>query len=210
MNDNKRIAVNSVVIFVRLCVISLVGIIASRVVLDALGASDFGLYNVVGGIVAMLNVVNSAMMSTTYRFIAFEIGKKENGDPNKVFNTSVLIHSVFAIVLVLLGVILGEWYIDNYLSVAPGKIGDAKFVFYISLTTAAISTLFVPFQGLQVAYEKFTVNALIDIISNLVRLAALYLFVYSDGNRLRIYAVIMLGFNLLASFMYGGYCYRFY
>lgn len=210
MNDNKKIAINSVVIFIRLCIVSLVSIIASRIVLDALGASDFGLYNVVGGIVAMLNVINAAMMSTTYRYIAFEIGKKEEGDPNKVFNTSILIHAVFAAVIILLGLSLGEWYIDNYLSVAPGKLDDARFVFHISLLTAAITTIFVPFQGLQVAYEKFTVNALIDIVSNLVRLAALYLFVYSDGNRLRIYAIIMLGFNVLASLMYGGYCYRHY
>jgi len=210
MNDNKKIAVNSVVIFVRLCFVSLVGIIASRVVLDALGASDFGLYNVVGGLVAMLNIVNSAMMSTTYRYIAFEIGKKDQGEPNKVFNTSMLIHAAFALLIVIVGLSLGEWYINNYLSVAPGKLNDARFVFHISLLTASLSTLFVPFQGLQVAYEKFAVNALIDIVSNLVRLAALYLFVYTDGNRLRVYAIIMLGFNLLASLMYGGYCYRHY
>lgn len=210
MNDNKKIAINSVVIFIRLCIVSLVSLIASRIVLDALGASDFGLYNVVGGLVAMLNVVNSAMMSTTYRYIAFEIGKKDRGEPNRVFNTSMLIHTVFAFVIIVLGLTLGEWYINNYLSVAPGKLDDAKFVFHISLLTAAITTLFVPYQGLLVAYEKFTINAVIDILSNVVRLAALYLFVYSDGNRLRVYAIIMLGFNLLASFMYGGYSYRHY
>ena len=210
MNDNKKIAVNSVVIFVRLCVVSLVSLIASRIVLDALGASDFGLYNVVGGLVAMLNIVNAAMMSTTYRYIAFEIGKKEKGKPNKIFNTSVIIHTVFAFLIIVLGLTLGEWYIDNYLSVAPGKLDDARFVFHISLITAAISTMFVPYQGLQVAYEKFTVNAIIDIVSNVVRLTALYLFVYSDGNRLRIYAIIMLGFNLIAGFLYGGYCYYHY
>jgi hypothetical protein len=82
MNDNKRIAINSVVIFLRLCIVSMVNIIASRVVLDALGASDFGLYNVVGGIVILLNVVNTAMLATTYRYLAFEIGKKLGGNPN--------------------------------------------------------------------------------------------------------------------------------
>ena len=87
MNDNKRIAINSIVIFLRLCIVSLVSIIASRVVLDALGASDFGLYNVVGGIVTLLNVANTAMLSTTYRYLAFEIGKRKDSNPNKVFNT---------------------------------------------------------------------------------------------------------------------------
>lgn len=210
MNENGKIAVNSFVIFARLCIISLVGIITSRVVLDALGASDFGLYNVVGGIVAMLNVVNSAMMSTTYRYLAFEIGKKEKGEPNKVFNTSVIIHIAFAILIVIIGIVVGDWYIDNYLSVEPGKIDDARFVFHISLLTAAITTVFVPFQGLQVAYEKFIVNAAIDIISHITKLGALYLFVYSDGNRLRVYAIIMLCVSLLSCLLYWGHCYRYH
>ena len=108
MNDNKRIAINSVVIFLRLCIVSMVNIIASRVVLDALGASDFGLYNVVGGIVILLNVVNTAMLATTYRYLAFEIGKKLGGNPNKIFNTSLLIHAVFAIGLITVGIAVGD------------------------------------------------------------------------------------------------------
>ena len=133
MNDNKRIAINSVVIFLRLCVVSMVNIIASRVVLDALGASDFGLYNVVGGIVTLLNVVNTAMLATTYRYLAFEIGKKGGGNPNKIFNTSLLIHAVFAIGLIAIGIAVGDWYIYNYLNIVPDKISDAIFVFHISI-----------------------------------------------------------------------------
>ena len=76
MNDNNRIALNSIINFVQLCVVTLIGIIISRIVLDALGASDFGLYNVVGGIVALLNIFNTAMTTTTYRFVAYELGKK--------------------------------------------------------------------------------------------------------------------------------------
>ena len=103
MNDNKKIAINSVVIFLRLVITSLVGIYISRIVLDALGASDYGLYNVVGGIVTMLNVMNSAMLSTTYRYIAFELGKGEKGDSQRVFNTCFQIHIFFACLIILLG-----------------------------------------------------------------------------------------------------------
>ena len=122
MNENKRIAFNSVIIYLRLCVVSLISIILSRVVLDALGVSDFGLYNVVGGIVLLLNVINSSMTSTTYRYLAFEIGKKENGNPNKIFNTSRIIHLAFAALIVLVGEPLGELYIINYLNVASESI----------------------------------------------------------------------------------------
>ena len=103
MNDNKKIAVNSIIIFIRLIVVSLIGIIASRIVLDALGASDYGLYNVVGGIVTLLNVINSSMTSTTYRYIAFELGKGPEGNPNKVFNASFIIHGCFALLIIVLG-----------------------------------------------------------------------------------------------------------
>ena len=102
MNDNKRIAVNSIIIFLRLCIVSAVSIVASRVVLDALGASDFGLYNVVGGIMLLINVVNMAMASSTYRYIATEMGKGDTGTLNKIFNISLSNHVVFAGVIVML------------------------------------------------------------------------------------------------------------
>ena len=85
MNENKKIAFNSAILFVRLCIVSVISLISARLVLQALGASNYGLYNVVGGIVALLNVVNTAMITTTYRYIAYELGKGEKGNPNKVF-----------------------------------------------------------------------------------------------------------------------------
>lgn len=208
MNDNKKIAFNSIIIYVRLCVVSLISIILSRVVLDALGASDYGLYNVVGGIVLLLNVVNSSMTSTTYRYLAFEIGKKENGNPNKIYNTSFLIHIGFAAAILLIGEPIGEWYILNYLNVSPESIPDAQFVFRLSILAAAANTIFVPNQGLLVAYEKFTATAMIDIVSNLLKLGLILLFIYSDTNRIRLYGVIMLAYTLFNCLSYYLYCRR--
>lgn len=210
MNDNKIIAYNSVIIFLRLIITSVVGIVASRIVLDALGASDFGLYNVVGGIVVLLNVVNTAMLSTTYRFLAFEIGKKENGLPNKVFNASLLVHCCFALFIIIIGLTVGEWYVNNILNVDECKLHDARFVFHVSLLTTAFSTVLVPYQGLLVAYEKFSVNAVIDIVSCLIRLFVLFLFIYQDVNRLRLYSIIMFSYTVLTGLMYLIYCYRNY
>ena len=210
MNENKRIAFNSVIIYLRLCVVSLISIILSRVVLDALGVSDFGLYNVVGGIVLLLNVINSSMTSTTYRYLAFEIGKKENGNPNKIFNTSRIIHLAFAALIVLVGEPLGELYIINYLNVVSESIPDAQFVFRLSIIAAAINTIFVPNQGLLVAYEKFRATALIDIISNLVKLGLILLFIYSDTNRIRLYSIIMLSYTVINSLAYYMYCKKYH
>lgn len=206
MNNNKKIALNSIIIYVRLCVVSLISIILSRVVLDALGASDFGLYNVVGGIVILLNVINSSMTSTTYRYLAFELGKGEDGNPNKIFNTSRSIHLIFALLIIVIGEPLGEYYILNYLNVENSSIADAQFVFRLSIISAAINTIFVPNQGLLVAYEKFRATAIIDIFSNLLKLILVILFIYSDTNRIRLYAVIMLIGTIANSLAYYFYC----
>lgn len=210
MNDNSKIAVNSIVILVRLVITSLIGIFASRLVLDALGASDYGLYNVVGSIVTFLNVINGATMSTTYRYIAFEIGKKDKGDPKKIFNTCFLIHVAYAGLIVLIGLTIGEFYIANYLNVDAGKLDDARFVFHISLLTTAISTMLVPYQGMLVAFEKFSVNALIDILTCFIRFILLLLFIYGDGDRIRTYSLINMTYNIVASLCYMFFCHKNY
>ncbi len=206
MNDNKKIAINSTIVFIRLVVTSLIGILLSRIVLDALGASDYGLYGVVGGIVTTLNVFNTAMLSTTYRFIASEMGKGSGGNLKKVFNTSFLIHAGFALFIILLGITVGEWYINNYLNVPKGKLSDARFVFHFSLITTALATILVPYQGLITAYEKFNVLAIRDILTRILLFLAIYFFLKVDANRLRLYALIQFGYNLVYNGSFYIYC----
>ncbi len=210
MNNNTKIAFNSFVIFFRLCIVTVVSVLASRMVLDALGASDFGLYNVIGGIVAVLNIVNASMTSTTYRYVAFELGKGKEGKPNLVFNSSFLIHAVFALCVLIFGLIIGLWYVNNALNVPPQSIPDARFVLVVSIFTTSVSTLLVPYSGLLVAYEKFTLVAIVDIVSQLFRLAAIFFFLYHANNHIRAYSIIMMLFNLLHGGLILGYCLKKY
>ena len=206
MNDNKKIAFNSIVIYFRLCLVSFITLILSRVVLDALGASDFGLYSVVGGIVLLLNVLNSSMASTTYRYLAYELGKGIEGNTNRIFNTSFIIHICFAATIILIGAPIGDFYITHYLNVPDGSLSNARFVFHLSIIAAALNTMLVPYQGLLVAYEKFSATATIDILTNLLKLGVILLFIYSDTNRLRLYSYIMLGYTAVNSLAYVLYC----
>lgn len=208
MSENKKIAFNSVILFVRLCIVSVISLISARFVLQALGASDYGLYNVVGGIVALLNVVNTAMVTTSYRYIAFELGKGEKGNPNKVFNSSLAIHVVFGLLILLVGLPVGEWYVSNYLNVPAESISDAHFVLRVSVFTTMVSTMLVPYQGLLVAFEKFYVSAVIDILTQSLKLAAIFALVYYVGNRLRMYSLIMMGYVLVSSALFLIYSYR--
>lgn len=205
MNDNKKIALNTLIILIKLIVTSVASIISARLVLDALGASDYGLYNVVGGIVAILNVVNTSMVSTTYRYIAYELGKGKDGKTNKVFNASSVIHCAFALLIIILGLTVGEWYIHNHLNVEYNKIDDAHYVFIVSLITAAISTALTPYRGVLVAYEKFGVSAVIEIFAQLLRLGAIIILLSNVGQKLKAYSFVMMGYTIFECICYVTY-----
>lgn len=206
MNDNKKIAVNSLFLYAKLIITIIVNFIVSRVVLDALGASDYGLYNVVGGIVAMLNTLGTTMVSTSYRYMSVEIGKGEQGDPNKVYNTVFVIHLLLALILLLLGETLGVFYVNNYLNVDPSKIPDALFVLHLSLVTTAIAVITVPMNGLIIAREKFLFTSVIESISVLLQLLFVFLLLSVDGNRLRWYAFFLAVVHLIVPIAYQCYC----
>lgn len=205
MNENKRIAINSIIIFIRLCIVSLVSIIISRVVLDALGASDYGLYNVVGGLVMLLNVINMAMSSATYRFITTEMGKGNNGNINKVFNTSLAIHFLFAFFIVLLGLTLGEWYVNCGLNVPVESMRDARVVYHITIFTTFVCTLLVPYNGMLIACENFKFTAITEIIVNLFKLTAVLTILFHVPNRLICYSIIMSATTIFQWLVYVAY-----
>ena len=113
--NNKRIAINTLILYSKLMITIVISFIISRLVLQALGASDYGLYNVVGGIVALLNILATSMVATSYRYMAVELGKGNDGNPNRIYNTVFVIHSVLAILLILIGETIGVYYIQNFL-----------------------------------------------------------------------------------------------
>ena len=117
MSQNKTLAKNSLLLYFRLIVVTIVGLITTRIVVRNLGVSDYGLYNVVGSIVVMMNFLNTVMVSTTYRYIAYELGKGKEGNVNKIFNISFSIHLALILIVILLAETLGIWYIRNYLNI---------------------------------------------------------------------------------------------
>lgn len=206
MNDNKRIAVNTVVLYIKLIINIVISFVTVRLVLDALGASDYGLYNVVGGIVAMLNTLGASMVATSYRYMAVEIGKGEKGNPNRIYNTVFIIHATLAILLLLVGEIGGILYVENYLNVDPAKIPDALFVLHLSLLTTAFAVITVPMNGLIIAREKFFFISVVETVSALMRLGFIIVLIYMSGNRLRIYAIMLALVQLVSPVCYQIYC----
>ena len=208
MNDNRKIVYNTAVIYIKLILSAVIGLYTSRVILQALGADDYGLYSVVGGVVTFLNIIGTTMVSVSNRYIAIEIGKGEDGSPNRLFNTVLIIHIVLALCLLIIGGAVGTYYVEHFLKVLPGKIPDALFVLYVSLLTTAISLYTVPFHGLIIARERFTFVSIVEVLTLLIKLGLVLLLTLSDGNRLRLFALIMALVSILTQVAYQLYCFK--
>lgn len=204
---NIRIAKNTVFIYIRIIVTILVGLLTSRLVLQALGVDDYGLYNVVGSTVALFSFITVSLAATTQRFINVELGK-QGGDPTRVFNVCHVIHIASALILFLITEIVGIVYIQNWLNVAPGKEADAMFVFQVSVAAACLGIANIPFQSMLAAFERFRDQALADIFFTLVKLALVVVLLFCRGNLIRIYAVFMAVSSVLSFVFYHWYCHR--
>lgn len=208
MNDNdKLIFKNTIIIYVRMIIVTIVGLYSSRIILQALGVSDYGLYNVVGGLIAMLNFISAAMSTTTRRFINIEMGKP-NGNLNKIFNISLVLHILFALLILIIAETIGLWYIYNYLNVEIGKEADAFFVFQISTIVACVGVINIPYQSLIEANERFLQSALIDVITTFIKLGLVIYLLYYNGNSLRFYSVSVCLVTLISFVLYHYYCHR--
>ena len=202
MVDGKKIAINTIAIYLKIGLTTVITLLSTRWVLLALGQSDYGLYGVVGSIIVLLNTIGVAMSTTTRRFINVEMGKGENGNTNKIFNISLVVHVIFAILFLMIAETIGIWYINNYLNVEPHKISDAHFVFQVSTIVACIGLVNVPYQSLFDAYQKFWQSAIIDVLNSIIKLAIAIALIHYSGNCLRFYA---LGMSLTTLFSFMAY-----
>lgn len=206
-NDNKKILLNTGVMYARLIITTAIGLLTSRFVLQALGASDYGLYAVVGGLITMLNVISAGMHTTTRRFVNVEMGKSDS-NLNRIFNISRLVHIGFALFILLIAETIGMYYIYNFLNVSQDKFTDAIFIFQVSTIASAIGIINVPYQALIEAYEKFSIGAFISILDSIIKLAFVITLIYYQGNVLRIYALGMSMLTLLNLCFYNIVCFN--
>ena len=206
-NDNKRIAKNTLIIYINLFLHMLIGLFASRLVLEALGVSDYGLYNVAGGVVLVFTFISNSLAGTTFRFVNVEKGKPD-GDVNRVFNVCRVLHIAMAILLFLLIEVGGIWYINHYLNVDPGKEEDAMFVFQVAAVVMGLGILNVPYSSLFNANEKFLFSSTVTLSGKLIEFILVIWLLHYSGNRLRAYAIIMITTTVLPFIIYHLFSYR--
>lgn len=187
---NKRIAKNTLYMYVRLFTVMVIGLYTSRLVLEILGVSDFGLFSVVGGVLAFFTFISSSLSTATSRFFNIEMGRK-GGDVNASFNINMVLHTSLALLIFVLAETIGLWYVYTHLNIAEGKLNDAVFVYHISIITACLGIINNPYQSLFTAHERFNFIALLDVINAFIRLGCIVLLSFYQGvYALRLYSII--------------------
>lgn len=184
----------------------LVSLYTSRVVLNVLGVDDFGIYNVVGGVVLMFEFLNGAMTSATQRFLSFEIGRKNIIELKKVFSMSINIHILIALIILLLAETVGLWFVKTQLTIPEARLNAAVLVYHFSVLSFIINILRVPYNASIIANEKMQAFALISIIDVILKLIIVFILLGFNYDKLKLYAILTFTVIFLVSIIYQLYC----
>lgn len=202
--DSKRIAKNTVFLYARLLIVMGVTLYTSRVVLDKLGVDDYGLYNVVYGVIGMLSFLNGTLSSGTSRFITFDLGKGNVDQLKKTFSTVLFTHVLLSGIIIFIGETVGLWYATHIMIVPPERLSAALIVYQISILVTVISILRVPFTSEIMAHEEMNVYAYVGIYEAVAKLLIVYLLTISNTDKLILYAslVAIVSFSVFAFYVF--------
>lgn len=182
----------------------------SRIVLAQLGVSDYGIYSLVGGIVALFGFLNSSMSSATQRYLAYDLGKKDEKKLQKTFSVTLTIHIAIAIVILFFAETIGLWYVNNRIVLPPDRLFAANVVYQFSVLTALIGIIQVPYDSLIIAYEKMNIYAYVSIVEVSLKLGLVFLLVLYGGDKLIAYSVMIFLVSLIVRIAYQIYCRKNY
>lgn len=204
--NNKRIAKNTIFLYIRMLLTMGVSLFTSRVILQTLGVEDYGIYSVVGGIITMFAFINGSMVSATQRFLTFEIGKGNLPQLKKVFSTSLQIHALISLVIVLLGETVGLWFLYEELVIPAERMTAAFWVYQCSIIACVVNIMSVPYNADIIAHEKMSAFAYISILDVSLKLAIVYMLFVAPWDKLITYAILILIVQLVIRYIYTRYC----
>lgn len=206
INNNKRIAKNTLLLYGRMFLLMVVNLFTSRVNLHALGVNDFGIYNVVGGVVAMFSMFSGALAVSISRNITYELGAGNREKLNKVFSTAVNIQVGLAIFIVLLAEVAGVWFLNKKMIIPEDRLVAANWVMQCSIFTFIINLISVPYNAAIIAHEKMSAFAYISILEATLKLGVAYVLYISPADKLITFAILLTGVAFFLRLIYGIYC----
>lgn len=204
--NNKRIAKNTLVLYVRMLFLMLVSLYTSRVILNALGVEDYGIYNVVGGIVTMFTILSGSLSAAISRFITFELGTGDKDKLKKIFSSSITIQAGLAIVIALLAESVGLWFLNEKMVIPDGRLAAANWCFQFSIITFGINLINVPYHAAIIAHERMSAFAYMSILEAIGKLTIAWCISINPIDRLVFYGLMLAILSCVIRLIYAWYC----
>ena len=190
--NQKRIAKNTALLYVRMLLIMAISLYTSRVIIDALGKVDYGLYNVIGTIVVNFSFLNGMLSSACSRYFAIELGRNNDEGLEHVFSLNLTLFSILGCIILLLSETIGLWFLNHKMVIPPDRMGAAQWVYQCSIIAFIINMLSTPYRSIIIAREKMKVFAYCSIVEAVLKLAIVFLLLLSPADKLITYSVLML------------------
>ena len=208
--DKRRIAKNTLFLYARMLIIMAVSLFTQREVLDKLGASDYGIYASVGGVVAMLGFLNGTLSTGTSRFLTFALGRGDFNKLKNTFSTAFYSHLILSTIVAVILVTGGIWFVEHKLIIPPERLYAAVWVLIISVLTTFVSITQVPYTSVIIAHENMSVYAYVGLFEAAVQLGIVYLLTLTSWDRLIFYAALIAVVKFIVALIYRFYCVRHY
>ncbi len=206
--DNKRIAKNTLMLYLRMFLTMGISLYTSRVVLQVLGVSDYGINNVVGGLVVMFTFLNNTMAVSTQRFLAYDLGSLDPQRVNATFNVAMQIHLCVAIGVFILAESVGLWFLHNYMVIPEERMDAAIWVYQFAILGLGINMTQVPYTASIIANERMNIFAYLSLLDSSLKLGVVFLLYYGDFDKLKLYAALNFSMTVLTATVYRIYCIR--
>lgn len=205
---NKLIAKNVLMLYIRMFLSMAITFYTSRVVLNILGVEDFGIYNVVAGVVVMFTFIKSAMETTTLRFLSASIGIGDESEVKKVFSMSVISHISIAVIVFVLAETIGLFFLNRYMNIPDGRLVAANWIYQSSIFITCISIIQVPYMTAFLSYEKMSFYAYISIVETFLKLAVALLLIWIEYDKLKLYGLLLCAVSVIIFLLYRVFCGR--
>ena len=202
MSSAKKVAVNTFAMYTQLIVNVLIGLISVRIILNALGASDYGIYNLIAGIITMLGFIKNSLSQTSIRFISVSLGENDKRKINKAFSSCFYLHAIIAISLAIIMEIVGLFLFDGFLNIPEDRIHAAKVIYHCMTFSLFINVFGTPFRALLVAHEKFVYISFVGIFDAILKLLIALVIVRVQSDKLQVYGFLMAIITVINIFCY--------
>lgn len=209
-SNNKHIARNTMMLYMRMGITMLVGLYTSRVALQVLGVSDYGIYGVVGGIVAFMGFLNGSMSGATSRFLTYELGRGTEGKLKETFVSAFWVHLIIAVIIFVLAETVGLWFLYNKLVIPDVRMDAAFWVYQFSVASAVLGITQVPYNASVISHEDMDLYAYIEIANVLLKLLIVYLLMVITIDKLILYAALYFAVSFGIAMYYRWYCIHYY